>query len=64
MLNISMKSSRDLGMSKEAYVRVTSRNRTLAHIRCFEKIADEVDATEMSLLVYLRAIRHPFGWKT
>ena len=27
------------------YVRVASRNRTLAHIRRFEKMADEVGAT-------------------
>ena len=31
------------------YVRVASRNRTLAHIRRFEKMADEVDATENRL---------------
>ena len=31
------------------YVRVASRNRTLAHIRCFEKMADEVGATENRL---------------
>ena len=31
------------------YVRVASRNRTLAHIRRFEKMADEVGATENRL---------------
>ena len=46
------------------YVRVAGRNRTLAHIRRFEKMADEVGATENRLLVCLRAITHPFGRKT
>ena len=31
------------------YVRVVSRNRTLVHIRRFEKMADEVGATENRL---------------
>ena len=47
------------------YVRVASRNCTLALIRRFKKKADEVfHDQKSSLLVYLRAIRHPFGQKT